>query len=71
MPDAEHVVDHLEPLVLGRVVDGGDVGYLGVLGGSVVLEEGEDGDNTGGRDVDGQLVLPDREPADCKCRTCE
>ena len=61
--DAQHVVDDLEALVLGGVVDGGDVGHLGVLGGGVVLEEGEDGDDAGGRDADGQLVLPDGEPA--------
>lgn len=61
--DAQHVVDDLEALVLGGVVDGGDVRHLGVLGGGVVLEEGEDGDDGGRRDVDGQLVLPHGESA--------
>jgi len=61
--DAEHVVDDLEALVLGGVVDCGDVGDLGVLGCRVVFKEGENGDNAGWWDVDGQLVLPDREPA--------
>lgn len=28
----------------------------------MVLEEGEDRDDAAGRDVDGQLVLPDGEP---------
>lgn len=57
--DAEHVVDDLEALVLGGVVDCGDVGDLGVLGSGVVLEEGEGGDDARGRDVDGQFILPD------------
>ena len=59
--DGEHVVDNLEALVLGGVVDGGDVGNLGVLGGGVVLQEVEDGEDTRRGNVDGELVLPDRE----------
>lgn len=59
--NTEQVVDDLESLVLGRVVDGSDIADLGVLGGGVVLEEREDGNDTLGRDVDGQFVLPDRE----------
>ena len=31
---------------------------------SLTLEEREDGDNAGGADIDGQLVLPDRELLD-------
>jgi hypothetical protein len=50
--DGEHVVDDLEALVAGRVVDGGDVADLCEFGGSVVFEEGEDGDDAVGRDVD-------------------
>ena len=50
--DGEHVVDDLETLVAGRVVDSGDVADLCELGGGVVFEEGEDGDNTVGRDID-------------------
>jgi hypothetical protein len=61
--DAEHVVDDLEPLVLGGVVDGGNVRDLCVLGRGVVFEKGEDGDDAGGGDADGQFVFPDREPA--------
>jgi hypothetical protein len=33
---AEEVVDHLEALILGREVDGGDVADLRELGGGVV-----------------------------------
>lgn len=51
--NTEQVVDDLESLVLGRVVDGSDIADLGVLGGGVVLEEREDGNDTLGRDVDG------------------
>lgn len=36
MPDAEQVVDDLEPLVAGGEVDGGDVAQLGEFGGGVV-----------------------------------
>jgi len=50
--DGEHVVDDLEALVAGRVVDGGDVANLCEFGGGVVFEEGEDGDDAVGRDVD-------------------
>ena len=52
MADGEQVVDDLETLVAGRVVDGSDVADLGELGGGVVFEEGEDGDDAVGRDVD-------------------
>lgn len=61
--DGQHVVDDLESLVSRRVVDGCDVGNAGKLGSGVVLEEGESGDNTGRRDVDGELVLPYGEPS--------
>ena len=64
--DGEHVVDNLEALVLGGVVDGGDVGDLGVFGGRVVLEEGEDGNDAGRGNVDGELVLPDGEPCNVR-----
>jgi hypothetical protein len=50
--DGEHVVDDLEALVAGRVVDGGDVADLCEFGGGVVFEEGEDGDDAVGRNVD-------------------
>jgi hypothetical protein len=57
--DGEHVVDNLEALVAGRVVDSGDVADLGEFGGSVVLEEVEDGEDGGGGDVNDELILPD------------
>ena len=50
--DGKQVVDNLEALVAGGVVNSGDVADLRVLGGSVVFEEGEDGDDAVGRDVD-------------------
>ena len=64
MADREQIVDNLETLVAGWVVDGGDVGDAGEFGCGVVLEEAEGGDNTGGRDVDGELVLPHGELLD-------
>jgi len=59
VPDAEHVVDHFEALVLGRIVDSGDITDLGELCSSVILEEGEHGDDARWWDVDGQFVFPD------------
>lgn len=50
--DGEQVVYNLETLVAGRVVDGSDVADLGVLGSGVVFEEGEDGEDAVGGDVD-------------------
>ena len=50
--DGEQVVDNLETLVAGRVVDGSDVADLSEFGGGVVFEEREDGKDTVGRDVD-------------------
>lgn len=64
MADTEHVVDNLESLVAGGIVDRSYIGDLGVLGGGVVLEECHDGDQAGGRNVDGELVLPDGELLD-------
>lgn len=52
MADGEQVVDNLETLVAGGVVDSGDVADLGELSGGVVFEEREDGKDTVGRDVD-------------------
>ena len=52
MADGEQVVDNLETLVAGRVVDGGDVADLSELGGGVVFEEREDGNDAVRRDVD-------------------
>lgn len=60
--NGKHVVDNLEALVAGRVVDSGDVADLGEFCGSVVLEEVEDGEDGGGGDVDDELIFPDREP---------
>lgn len=62
--DAEHVVDDLESLVAGGIVDRSNIGDLCVLGGGVVLEECHDGDQPGGRNIDSELVLPDGELLD-------
>lgn len=51
--DREEVVDDFEARITCRVVDCGDVADLGEFCGGVVLEEGEGGDDAGGRDVDG------------------
>lgn len=61
--DTEHVVHDLESLVLGGVIDSSNVRDLSVFGSGVVLEEGEGGDDTGGRDIDGQFIFPDGESA--------
>lgn len=62
--DTEHVVDNLESLVASGIVDRSYIGDLGVLGGSVVLEECHDRDQTGWRNVNGELVLPNGELLD-------
>lgn len=59
--DGQEIINDFEASIAGWVVDGGDVADLGELGGGVVLEKGEGGDDTGGRDVDDELVLPYRE----------
>lgn len=57
----EKVVDDLEPAGLCGEVDCGDVDDLAVLALGVVPEEGEDGDDRLGGDVEGELVLVDGE----------
>lgn len=57
--DTEHVVDNLESLIAGGIIDRSYIGDLCVLGGGVVLEECHDGDQARRRNVDGKLVLPD------------
>lgn len=64
MPDAEEVVDDLEALVLGGVIHCRDICYHCVFGRGVVLEERNNRDDTGGRDIDGEFVLPDGELLD-------
>lgn len=62
--NAEQVVDDFKALVAGGEVDTRDIGDLGELGGSVVLEEAHHGNNTGGSGVNGELILPDCELLD-------
>ena len=64
MSHRQQVVNDFEPIGLRRIVDGCDVTDLGVLGGGVVLQEGENGNDTLGWYVDGKFVFPDREPAE-------
>lgn len=69
VPDTQHVVDDLETLVSCRIVDCCNVRDLGELRSCVVLEEGHDRENAGGRDVDRELVLPDGELLDVLWQT--
>jgi hypothetical protein len=57
----EHVVYHLESLVFGRKVNGRDVRNHRVLGRGVIFEEGENWNDTRGRDVDNEFIFPYRE----------
>lgn len=57
----EEIIDNFKALAPGGVVDGGDVSHRGELGGGMVFQERDDGNDARGRDVDGQLVLPDGE----------
>ena len=52
VPHGEHVVDDLEPLVFGGIVDGRNVGDHGEFSGGMVFEEGEDGKDAGRGNVD-------------------
>lgn len=62
--DTEKVVDDLEALVAGGEVDTSDIGDLGKLGGSVVLQEAHHRDDTGWGGVHGEFVLPHGELLD-------
>ena len=58
MTNAKHVVDDLKSLIAGREVDSRDIGDLGELGGSVVLEEANHGKDTSGSGIHCELILP-------------
>lgn len=62
--DTEKIVDDLETLVAGREVNTSDVGDLSVLGHGVILQEAHNRNDTGGRGVDGDFILPDGELLD-------
>jgi hypothetical protein len=64
--DREQIVDNFKALVLGGIVDGGYVGDLGVFCSGMIFEEGYDGNDTTGRDAEGEFVLPDGESAGCQ-----
>ena len=62
--DTEQVVDNLKALITGGEVDTSNVGDLGELSSSVVLQEAHNGKDTGGSSVNGKLILPDSELLD-------
>ena len=64
MSNTEHVINYLKSVILGWEVDSCDIGYHGVLGCGVVLQEGEDRDYTLRTDVDAKFILPDGELLD-------
>ena len=59
MPHAQHVVDDFKALIPRRVVDGGDIGDHGELGGGMVAEKGKDRDDASRRNVDCEFIFPD------------
>lgn len=61
---AEKIVDDFEPLISRGVVDGGYVHHRCILGCRVVLQERYDGEDARRRNVDGELVFPNRELLD-------
>lgn len=61
MSYAQQIVDHLESITAGRIVDCGDVGDHGVFGCGMVFEERDDRDDPRRWDVYRELVFPDRE----------
>lgn len=62
--DAKKVVNDLEALVSGWIIDRGDIRDRRKFGRGVVFEEAHRWDDAGGRNVDAQLVLPDSELLD-------
>jgi hypothetical protein len=61
MPNTQQVVHDLEPCISSGVIDGGDIGDHGELGGGMVFQEGKDRDDGRGGNVDGELIFPYRE----------
>ena len=64
MAYTQEIVHDFESVLAGREIHGCDIRNLLELGGGVLFEEGDDRENTSGRDVDGQFVFPDRELLD-------
>lgn len=60
MAHREEIVDDLESLVSGGIIDGGNVGYASEFGSGVVLQKRKGRYDARWWDVDGELVLPDR-----------
>ena len=60
MTHAEEIVNDLEAVASCGVIDCCDICHHGVFGGSVVFEEGDDGKDAIGGDIDCELVFPDR-----------
>ena len=56
--NTKQIVDDLEPLVLGGEVNSGDIGDHGVFGRGVGFQKVHHGEQSGGRGVDDQLILP-------------
>ena len=65
----KQVVHDFETVRTRGVIDTADIRDAGELRGRVVLEEGEDRNNDGGRDVDGEFVLPHGELLDVLRKT--
>lgn len=62
--DGKKVIHNLEAVGPCRIINAGDIGYLGELRSRMVFEEGEDGNDGWRCDVDSQLVFPDGELLD-------
>lgn len=54
------MVHHFEPLASRRVIRSTNIHHLLVLSVGVISQEVDDRNNTGGRNVEGELVLVDR-----------
>jgi len=61
---AQKVINDLEPLLSGRIIDTIDRDQTLVLSAGMVPEERQDGDDSGGRDVEREFVLVRRDSLD-------
>ena len=62
--DAEKVIHDFEALISCGVVHGRYIHHRSIFSRRVVLQEGDYGEDTGGRDVYSELVFPNRELLD-------
>lgn len=61
MVNGKQIVNDFKAVTSSRVIDAGNIGDLSELGSCVILEKSEHRNDGRWRDIDCQLVFPDRE----------